>query len=224
MSQSRFKAVLFDLDGTLLDTLLDLANSVNDALRRLGFATHPTPAYRYFVGEGREIMALKSLPPDHRDPATVNKLVALINQEYSRQWAINTRPYPGIPELLDTLAGMDIRTAVLSNKADDISKTMVAGLLGRWRFDVVRGALNGVPKKPDPTAALQIANELHLKPSEFIYLGDSDIDMKTAAAAGIYPVGALWGFRTEEELARGGAKVLVKHPMELMKILRSERA
>jgi phosphoglycolate phosphatase len=216
-----YKAVLFDLDGTLLFTLQDLANSVNDSLRRLGFPTHPTEAYKYLVGEGREIMALKSLPPPHRDATTVNRLVALINEEYSRQWAINTRPYPGIRELLDSLTVKGIKLAVLSNKADDISKTMVAGLLGRWKFDVVRGAVNGVPKKPDPTAALQLAHELHLKPSEFVYLGDSDIDMKTAVAAGMYPVGALWGFRTAEELLEGGAKVLIKHPVELMNLLQN---
>jgi phosphoglycolate phosphatase len=215
----RYTAVLFDLDGTLLDTLRDIADATNRALGNLGFPPHETEAYKYFIGEGREALAYHALAAPHRDAATVDRLLAGINEEYERCWADHTLPYPGITGLLDELAARGISLAVLSNKAHDLTQMMVSGLLADWRFAAVTGALPSVPKKPDPAAALRIAHFLGILPAEFIYLGDSAIDMKTATGAGMHPVGAAWGFRTVDELLDGGAKAIIKRPVELLRLL-----
>ena len=214
-----YRAVLFDLDGTLLDTLQDIADSVNKALSHLGFPQHELEAYKYFVGEGREVLAIRALPEHHRDASTVGKLAACMDEEYSKHWADNTYPYQGIPDLLDALTISDIKMAILSNKPHNFTEMMVSKLLWRWHFEIVVGALPSVPKKPDPTAALQIARRLGIQPSEFLYLGDSGIDMKTATGADMYPVGALWGFRSADELLASGAKTLVEHPSDLLHLL-----
>lgn len=215
----KYEAVLFDLDGTLLDTLQDIADSVNKGLRYLNLPEHKTNDYMALIGEGREVLAARALPEAHRNSTNVQKLLAHINAEYSVHWADNTRPYQGVAELLDGLTAKGIKLAVLSNKADDLVKMMVNKLLPQWRFIAVTGAKPAVPHKPDPTAALQIASESGISPSHFLYLGDSEIDMKTANGAGMYPLGALWGFRSAEELLDGGAKALLKHPEQLLDLL-----
>jgi phosphoglycolate phosphatase len=214
-----YKAVLFDLDGTLVDTLRDLADSTNYVLAKSGFPQHEIEAYRYFVGGGRRVLASRALPEDRRDEETVDKIASEIEQVYSRRWMEHTRPYPGIPELLDALTDRGIRMAILSNKPQGPAEVMVSRLLPRWHFDAVEGERPGVPLKPDPSGALQIARRMKLKPVEFVYLGDSATDMRTAVAANMYPVGALWGFRTAEELLEGGAKALVEAPVELLELL-----
>ena len=215
----KHRAVLFDLDGTLLNTLQDLADSVNKGLASLGFPKHNTETYKTLIGEGREVLAERALPENHRDIDTVHKLLACINSEYATHWADNTHPYPGIPELLDALTADDIEMVVLSNKADDLTKMNVSKMLARWNFALVAGSRPPLPNKPDPTAALQIAKQLDISPSQFLYLGDSGIDMETANGAGMYPVGALWGFRSADELLAAGAKALIKHPVELLNYL-----
>jgi len=215
----KHSAVLFDLDGTLLDTLKDLADSVNSALGRLGFPQHELEAYQYFVGDGREVLAIRALPERQRKAGTVDKLVTYINEEYSNRWVNNTHPYQGIPNLLDALTSSGIKMAILSNKQHNFTELMVSKLLPRWRFELVVGALPSVPKKPDPTTALQIAQRLNIRPLEFLYLGDSDVDMKAASAADMYPVGALWGFRTADELISSGARALIQQPTDLLHLL-----
>ena len=215
----KHRAVLFDLDGTLLDTLQDVADSVNNGLAYLGFPRHRTETYKGLIGEGRDVLALRALPKNHRDHDTVQKLFARINAEYAIRWADHTRPYTGIPELLDALTANGIKIAVLSNKADDLTNLCVTKLLSRWRFALIAGARPSVPNKPDPTAALQIAKQLDISPSQFLYLGDSGIDMQTAISAGMYPVGALWGFRSAKELLAAGAKTVIAYPEELLHFL-----
>ncbi len=215
----RYKAVLFDLDGTLLDTLKDIADSVNMALDHLGFPKHELEAYRYFVGDGREALAIRVLPEQHRDTVTVGQLAASIEAEYSKRWANNTRPYQGVPDMLQALTDLGIKMAILSNKPQSSTELMVSGLLPQWRFEVVLGSRSSVPMKPDPTAALQIARRLNFRPVEFLYLGDSDVDMKTATATEMFPVGALWGFRSADELSASGAKELIQHPSDLLHLL-----
>jgi phosphoglycolate phosphatase len=214
-----FEAVIFDLDGTLLDTLEDIANSVNKGLNSLGFPQHSKEAIKYFIGDGREVLALRSLPEKNRDEATVNRLVDLINKEYFHHWADNTLPYPGVNDMLDTLQSRRIKMTILSNKPHEFTELSVNRLLKDWRFEIVAGAKPSMPNKPDPAAALEIAKKLGISPCQFIYLGDSDIDMKTALAAEMFPAGATWGFRTAEELKAAGARALVHHPIDLLKLL-----
>jgi phosphoglycolate phosphatase len=215
----KYSAVLFDLDGTLLDTLTDLAESVNSALDHLNLPPHKLESYKYFIGNGREAMAFRALPTNQQSPAMVTKLVAYFNEEYSRRWANNTLPYQGVPELLDALSHRGIRMAILSNKPHDFTELMVSRLLSKWQFDSVVGALPSVPKKPNPAAALKITRQLNIRPVEFLYLGDTNVDMETATAACMYPVGALWGFRTAGELLSAGARLLLQKPTDLLEFL-----
>jgi phosphoglycolate phosphatase len=214
-----FKAVIFDIDGTLLDTLLDIANSANTVLARSGFPQHKPQDYKYYVGDGIQVLAQRILPTDRRDETTINKIAAEIDSEYSQHWADNSHPYPGIPELLQSLTDRGIKIAALSNKPDRSARLTVSRLLPDWHFEFVLGVSPSIPKKPDPQGALGIAQSLKIKPDDFVYLGDTDTDMKTAGSAGMYAVGALWGFRTAEELLASGARLLLHSPLELLKIL-----
>ncbi len=218
-----FRAVLFDLDGTLVDSLEDLGNSMNSVLERLGLPEHPLEAYRRFVGEGMEMLVRRALPDSARDEPTLGRALEDMREEYGRRHAEKTRPYPGIPELLDALASRNLRLAILSNKPDGPTRAIVAEMLGSWHFDAVVGARPGVPKKPDPTAALAISRDLGIAPEAFLYLGDTDTDMKTARAAGMHAVGVLWGFRGAEELRSAGALALVAAPPDFLKYLESLR-
>lgn len=214
-----YHAILFDLDGTLLDTLDDLADATNRALRTLGFPEHPVAAYKYFIGDGVENLVRRVLPADRCEPALMLRCATQMRQEYAQRWAVKTHPYPGVPELLDALCARGVPMAVLSNKPDEFTGLCVGQLLSRWRFDVVLGERPPVPKKPDPAGALEVASRLGLPPGQILYLGDTNTDMRTAVAAGMFPVGALWGFRTADELLAHGARVLVESPLEVLKIL-----
>jgi phosphoglycolate phosphatase len=213
--------VLFDLDGTLLDTLEDLALSTNTALLALGHPGHPVDAYRYLVGEGMEQLVRRALPAAARDEVTVHAALALLKQNYEQGWSRHTRPYPGIPALLDGLVALGVRLAVLSNKADAFTQVMVRHYLGAWPFVEVRGSRAGVPRKPDPQAALELARSLGSPPSRLAFVGDTAIDVKTGLAAGLVPVGVLWGFRGEAELREAGATHLARTPEELLGVLAS---
>lgn len=216
----KIRAVLFDLDGTLLDTLDDLADSMNSVLDGFGFPTHHREAYKVFVGDGMQSLVLRAIPQAHRgDDALAAHCLASMREEYGKHWNVKTRPYEGIPELLEALTHQGIKMAVLSNKPDDFTKEMTAELLAGYPFSAVLGERPGVPRKPDPTAAMEIADQLEVQTGEFLYLGDTATDMKTAVSAGMLPVGALWGFRSAEELQANGAKHLIKGPHELLKLL-----
>lgn len=219
MSKTRFQALIFDLDGTLLDTLADIANATNAALEGLGFPKHPTDAYRYFLGEGMDWLVRRSLPKDNHDSDTLKKCHDAIIAEYETRWAENTRPYPGMTGLLTELERRGIAKAVLSNKPDEFTVKTVEKLLPDVKFEVVRGALPDIPNKPDPAGALRIASELNVPPEHFLYLGDTATDMRTARAAGMFAAGALWGFRTAEELSTNGAQALLNTPPDVLKLL-----
>jgi phosphoglycolate phosphatase len=214
-----FKAVLFDLDGTLLDTLADIAECSNAVLRSQGHPAHPLAAYRQFVGDGVEQLARRALPETHRTPAAVAACAAEISAAFLRHGARTARPYAGIPELLDHMSGLGLRLAILTNKTEEPARLMVSQRLNRWPFALVRGAREGVPKKPDPSAALAIAGRLNIPPRQFLYLGDTAIDMQTARGAGMFGLGVLWGFRAAPELIAGGARMLVRHPADLLQWL-----
>ena len=202
----------------MLDTLADIAGAANAGLKQLGFPTHPIESYRRFVGDGAGCLARRTLPEDHQDDETVERCREIIAAEYAKCWADNTKLYPGVPELLAELHERGIPMAVLSNKPHDATRTVVEGYFPDHHFKVVRGALPSVPRKPDPAGALQIAEELDILPGRFVYLGDTDTDMRTAVAASMFAAGALWGFRDAEELLATGAQALVKTPQEVVNL------
>ena len=213
------KAVLFDLDGTLLDTLTDLADSMNAVLAGFGLPCHCREAYRYFVGDGLETLARRVLPEEHRSGLMVQRCATEMQVRYQGHWADKSEPYPGVAELLDSLAGRGLSLNILSNKPDEFTQLMVGHFLPYWQWSQVRGARHDTPKKPDPSAALAIADQLHLAPHQFLYLGDTNTDMRTATAAGMYPIGALWGFRSRQELEEAGAKAVLHQPIEMLSLL-----
>jgi phosphoglycolate phosphatase len=219
MAQVQYKATLFDLDGTLLDTLEDLADSMNAVLECRGLPTHEVEEYKFMVGDGVSTLARKALPMEWCGEQTIADCVMEMRDEYKRRWDKKTRPYDGIPDLLDALTGRGLALTVLSNKPDDFTRLCISKFLGNWRFDAIQGVDEGVRKKPDPSGALTIAAKLDIPPAEFLYVGDTNTDMQTAVAAGMYPVGALWGFRTAGELLASGAKVLIERPGDLLKLL-----
>lgn len=222
--RSQFEAIVFDLDGTLLDTIEDIADSVNAALSSMGYPTHSTESYKMMVGEGVRHLAVLALPESVRDDdRVIDECMKRTGSEYSKLWNVNTRPYDGIPELLDGLTERGIRMAILSNKPQEFTILNVQEMLRRWKFDAVVGARVGVPVKPDPTTAIEIADELGIEPRKFIYVGDSGVDMKTAIAAGMYPVGVLWGFRDEAELRRDGARSVMNSPVEILELIASAK-
>ena len=214
-----FRAVLFDLDGTLLNTLDDLADSTNLALRQLGLPEHPVESYKRFVGDGMENLIRRAVPEDHCDSAALVKCADLMREQYAARWAEKTRPYDGIPDLLDALTMRGIRMAVFSNKPEEFTQLCVERLLAGWHFEVVLGARPALPKKPDPAGARLIARRLQVEPTDVVYLGDTGTDMQTAVAASMLPVGALWGFRTAEELVAHGARTLIQKPLDLLRVL-----
>ena len=217
-----FQAIIFDLDGTLLNTLEDIANSANSALVRYGLPTHSVDAYRYFVGEGWTTLFLRAIPIERQNDNIIADCVKAFRQYYDHNWNVVTRPYEGVPELLDALEARHVKMAVLSNKADDFTKRCTHELLPNHRFEMILGHRVGIPRKPDPTGALEIAENLGITPSRFLYLGDSAIDMEAATHAGMFPVGALWGFRTLDELQEHGAKRVIERPLELLELLKNQ--
>jgi phosphoglycolate phosphatase len=211
------RAVLFDLDGTLANTLADLANATNWALAQLGCPTHPVESYRYKVGDGARELCARALTANRQN--LVDEVLPLMRQHYNQHSFDLTTLYDGIPELIAALAKRRYQLAVLSNKPDDFTKRMIAHYFKPSPFAVVRGQLPNVPLKPDPTAALRIAQELGVPPAHWLYLGDTNTDMRTARAAGMYPVGVLWGFRDRDELIESGAKHIIAKPEEVLKLL-----
>jgi len=211
------RAVLFDLDGTLADSLADLANATNWALTQVGCPTHPLEDYRYFVGDGARELCARALPADKQN--LVDETLRLMRERYDAHCFDETKLYPGIPELIAALAERSYRLAVLSNKPDIFTKRMIAHFFHPSPFAIVRGQLPNVPLKPDPTAAVQIAGELDILPAQWLYLGDTNTDMQTAHGAGMHPVGVLWGFRDREELVKSGAEHIAAKPEEVLELL-----
>lgn len=213
------RAVLFDLDGTLLDTLEDLADATNRALARLGCPQRPLENYRYYVGNGAVNLIRRALPEPRRDDDTVHRCLAAFQEEYARNWDAKTHPYDGVPELLDALTQRGVRMAIFSNKPDSFTKLCVDKLLTGHSFEAVLGASEAVPHKPDPTGVELIIERLGIAREEFLYVGDTGTDMQTAGAAGLFGVGVLWGFRPADELAEHGAKILIAEPGLLLELL-----
>lgn len=213
------RAVIFDLDGTLLDTLFDIADSANRVLNLHGFASHEREAYRRFVGDGSAILMTRALPEDRRSPELIGDCLEGFITDYGRNWHQVTRPYPGLTDLLGHLQDRQIRLAVVTNKPHRFTGSMMAYYFGDYRFNPILGQQDGIPKKPDPHQALAAADIMGVAPSACIFLGDSGVDMETALNAGMQPVGAGWGFRPAKELLDAGALTVIYHPLELLDLI-----
>ncbi|MCX5797316.1 MAG: HAD hydrolase-like protein [Elusimicrobia bacterium] len=214
-----FKAVLFDLDGTLLDTLADIASCVNLVRAELGLPPHPKEAYKHFVGDGLTELLVRAFPSRALRGPGLRARARRFEELYEQHSMDETRPYPGVARMLAGVARRGLPMAVVSNKPQRFTEECVAELLPRWRFAVVRGARPKVPLKPAPAGPLAAARAMGVRPGAVLYLGDTCVDMKAAVAAGMFPVGALWGFRDAEELERFGARVLIRRPGELLALL-----
>lgn len=213
--ESRPRAIIFDLDGTLADTLTDLADVTNSVLLEHGFPGHPVEAYRDMVGWGLTNLVFRALPEESRSEQEVKVLTGELLRRYTEKPVVKTRAYPGVSAMLEELEGIGIPVSVLSNKADSLARRVVELVLPGRRFVVVRGAVDGLPKKPDPGSALEIAESMGVPSAEILFVGDSTVDMRTARAAGMIPVGVSWGFRPPEELLREGAEIIVENPGEI---------
>ena len=197
----RTRGVIFDLDGTLADSLGDIAAAMNRTLVAHGFPEHPVTAYRTFVGEGVRNLVERALPPGTE--GVRDAFLAAYQADYADHLLDATRLFPGIPEVLDALQSAGMPVGVLSNKPDLPTRQMVDALCSRWAFRAVFGERPGVPRKPDPMSALALADALGAPPESVAFVGDTGVDMLTARAASMRPVGVLWGFRPKEVLATG---------------------
>lgn len=214
------RAIIFDLDGTLLDTLADIGDSVNRMLLEYGFAEHTLDDYRRFIGNGIKLLVTRALPIAGRSEEMVGACVRRAREIYWDNWNRKTRPYDGIAELLDALEKKKIATAVLSNKPHDFTVRYVQAYFEQWTFAAIMGQNDRFPAKPDPAAALEIARRLDIPPTAFLFVGDSSVDMQTARSAGMHAVGAGWGFRGPRELTQNGCQSLVAHPLDILALLR----
>jgi phosphoglycolate phosphatase len=214
-----FKGVIFDLDGTLVDSLQDIADSMNAVLQSHNFPTHDLHAYKEFVGDGLRNLVRRVLPQANRGETLIDECYDAMIETYNNNCLNKTKPYDGVTELLDELVSRNLKLAIFSNKADQFTKKVVSVLLPKWNFAAVVGLTTEADKKPNPRIALRITDEMGLRPEETIYVGDSGVDMQTANNAGMIAVGVLWGFRSKQELTSHGAQHLLSHPSDLLEIL-----
>lgn len=212
------KLIIFDLDGTLLDTLEDLAESVNYALHEFGYQEHLMEDYRYMVGDGITKLIERALPEEARTEDIVSRVKAGFVSHYRSHKTDRTRPYPGIPELLEKLKHAGIVMAVASNKFQEATHDLIHHYFGDQLFQVVLGQREGIPAKPDPSIVEEILAVTCVEKKDTLYVGDSCTDIQTAVRAGVTPVGVAWGFRPCEELVNNGALHLAGSPEEILKI------
>ena len=214
------KAVLFDLDGTLLNTLPDIGAAVNRALARLQLPGHTLEEYRLMIGNGARKLSERAVGPDHAEMAET------LFQEYAAEYAAHSREethvYPGITELLTKLKENGYRLAVLSNKDDSDVTSVIAHYFAPGTFELTRGRLPGVPLKPDPASALQLASEMKVTPDEVWYIGDTAVDIETARNAGMRLICVTWGYRTKKELADAHPERTADTPQEVLNIILNE--
>jgi phosphoglycolate phosphatase len=211
------RAAIFDLDGTLLDTIEDLTDSMNAALASLGFPVRTICECKNLVGDGLHTFIQRALPEENRgNPEIAARLGTAMRAEYRARNTFKTKPYPGVREMLEALRMRGIPLSILSNKPHPSTVEVVERYFPGFPFRGVYGAREDVPVKPDPAGALEIIRALAIPPAEFLYLGDTNTDMQTARAAGAFAVGALWGFRTADELLQNGAQALAERPEDIL--------
>lgn len=217
-NRMKFKGIIFDLDGTLVDSLHDISDAMNKVLQGLNFPTHSYETYQYFIGSGLRNLVTKALPSSSNNKEQIEICFNLMVTEYRKICTLKTKPYEGILELLDNLTSQNIKMAVFSNKADELTKKIASEIFPN-HFDKAVGLSTEELKKPNPFEAVEISKKWNLKPEEILFVGDSDIDMQTAINANMFPVGVTWGYRTKEELKNSGAKVVINNASELIEIL-----
>jgi phosphoglycolate phosphatase len=211
-----YQAAIFDLDGTLIDSVRDIAESMNRSLAAMGYPTHAVEQYNYFIGEGIQVLVERALPEGARDEASVQIFMDGYRRDYLENWNVYTTIYPGIPEFLRRMVAAHIPMGVLSNKPDLATRKCVEHFFPDIPFIFVAGQRDGIPRKPDPAPALEIAAAMNLPPEQCVFVGDTAVDMQTAVAAGMFPAGVSWGFRAEEELIANGAKLIAHAPEVLL--------
>ena len=212
------KTVIFDLDGTLLDSIEDIASSMNKVLESLQLPTHKIEDYKHFVGGGVDILVENALSNQSKE--IKDEVIKRFKIEYDGKLHSKTLPYDGIYELLDELKKLDINLAVLSNKPHEFTVSYVNHFFKNYNFKEIHGQKKDVPKKPDPKAALDIVKCLDSSCENTYFIGDTKIDMQTAKSANMTAIGVLWGFRDEKELKEHGADFLVSHPLEILEIIK----
>lgn len=211
-----FDAVIFDLDGTLIDSIRDIGESMNRTLSAMGYPTHAMDDYRFFVGDGVRMLVKRALPADRQSDAIMEQFLTGYRQDYGQNWHVHTRAYEGIPQLLKQLVEWHVPIGVLSNKPDAVTQKCVQYFFPDTPFISVVGQKEDVPRKPDPTAALAISEAMNLPPARCVFVGDTSTDMETAVAAGMFPAGVTWGFRSESELRFSGAQLIAYKPEALL--------
>jgi phosphoglycolate phosphatase len=210
------KGLIFDLDGTLLDTLEDLAKAANTTLEYFGFTIHPVDAYRYFVGEGLKILMQRIVPGDDATDEQLAEYMKKFADIYSQTWNVHTIPYEGIMEMLRSLSDAGLQLAILSNKPHEFTALCAKTFFPDNPFAFVYGQRDGIAKKPDPAGALEIAEKMGLDASEILYVGDTATDMQTGNSAGMKTIGVDWGFRDRAELEKNNAWKIVSTPAEVL--------
>lgn len=208
-------AYIFDLDGTLIDSLADIAESINRMLDARGYPRCEEELFKQMVGDGMEKLVERALPEQARSAELIHTCVDEYRAHYDQMWQEQTRPYPGIVEMLATLKARGVKLGVISNKAHRFTVPMTEHFFGTGVFDHILGQRAEVPRKPAPDGAHEMAAFLGLKTSDMAYVGDSGIDMAFAKNSGMLAIGVRWGFRGEKELIEHGAAFLVSHPCEL---------
>lgn len=220
MEGKAYKGIIFDLDGTLINTLDDLADSVNEALEKMGYPVWPVDAYRLKVGRGFRNLMENSVPENVRnDNAVIDGMLKYFVEAYDRRYLEKSRPYEDIDQMLDTLVSENIQVAVNSNKRADYTEKLIVKFFHRIPFVGIFGERKGVPKKPDPASALELCGMMGLKPQEVLYIGDSATDVKTGKNAGMDTVGVAWGFRGYGELHENGADYIAQTAEDIVKIV-----
>jgi phosphoglycolate phosphatase len=208
-------SIIFDLDGTLLDTLCDIAETANAVLARHGLPVHTKQEYKHFVGDGLRAL-METITPQGANETTINNYCQMFMQLYADTWTNNCRPYDGIDDMLAAIKKKGLGMAVLSNKPHAFTKLFVDRYFPQKTFTSVYGQREGIAKKPDPAAALEIAKEQGAIPEKIFFVGDTPIDIRTGKASGMMTVAVTWGFRSIHELQKESPDIIINRPMELL--------
>ncbi len=213
------KLCIFDLDGTLVNSLDDLADACNYALLTKGFPVHENSRYNHFVGNGIPVLMERIVPNDKKTPEILKEIRLIFDERYKNHCLCKTKPYEGISDLIKKLKNLEIKLAILSNKADSFAKYICDSIFTGKEFEIIMGQRDDIPKKPEPDAVYAISKELNVALDEIVLIGDSNVDVITAKNSGIYSIGACWGFRGEEELKKAGADFLAHSPEDCLNII-----